>query len=82
MLDLLGNEVKKNDVVAYVYTKKHGKSLSIEGKVKKFNKKGCVIDTGCGNLNVKNVIKLRSEVVKTVQKKQNGLLQFIRKIFK
>ena len=79
MLDLLGQEVKKNDVVAYVYTNKHGKSLSIEGKVKKFNKKGCIIDTGCGNFNVKNIIKLRSAIV---QKKQNSLLQFIRKIFK
>ena len=79
MLDMLGNEVKKNDVVAYVYPSKQGKTCVVEGTVKKVRESSCTIFTENGKQNVKNIIKLRSAIV---QKKQNGLLQFIRKIFK
>lgn len=79
MLDMLGNEVKKNDVVVYVYPNKQGKTCVIEGTVKKVRESSCAILTENGRQNVKNIIKLRSAIV---QKKQNGLLQFIRKIFK
>ena len=79
MLDMLGNEIKKNDVVAYVYPSKQGKTCVVEGTVKKVRESSCTIFTENGKQNVKNIIKLRSAIV---QKKQNSLLQFIRKVFK
>ena len=79
MLDMLGNEVKKNDVVAYVYPSKQGKTCVVEGTVKKVRESSCTIFTENGKQNVKNIIKLRSAIA---QKKQNSLLQFIRKVFK
>ena len=79
MLDMLGNEVKKNDVVAYVYPSKQGKTCVVEGTVKKVRESSCTIFTENGKQNVKNIIKLRSAIA---QKKQNSLLQFIRKVCK
>ena len=58
MLDMLGNEVRKNYLVAYVYPNK-GRTCTISGKIKEFNKKGCIISTIKGDMNVKNIIRLK-----------------------
>lgn len=71
MLDMLGNEVKKNDVVAYVYSDKHGKTCSVKGQVKDFNKKGCVIETVNGKMNVRNVVMVKQNIL-------NKMLAFLR----
>lgn len=58
-LDMLGNEVKMNDEVVYVYPNSNGRTVALKGKIKGFNKKGCIIETNKGRFNVKNVIKLQ-----------------------
>lgn len=71
MKDLLGIEVRKNDVVAYVYPNKQGKQESIMGVVVGFNNKGAILDTQNGKINVKNIIKIKS---------QSYMLNLLRKI--
>ena len=58
MLDMTNKEVKLNDVVAYVFSDKHGKISTKTGKVIGFNNKGVRVLTEQGVINVKNVIKL------------------------
>ena len=62
MLDMLGNEVKLQDGVVYLYLYK-GKITTISGRVLEIKDKKAKINTQNGILNVKNIIKI-SEVKK------------------
>lgn len=67
-LDMLGQEIKLNDEVVYVYPNSNGRTVAIKGIIKGFNKKGCILETEKGNFNVKNVIKFVT-VKKVFEKK-------------
>lgn len=58
MLDMLERELKVNDNVVYVYPNVSGKTTTLKGTIQGFNKKGCILQTKNGNINVKNVILL------------------------
>ena len=63
LLDLTNNEVRLDDVVAYVYQNKHGKTLTKVGIVVGESNKGLKIMTENGLICVKNVIKLNDNVL-------------------
>lgn len=58
MLDMLERELKVNDNVVYVYPNVKGRTTTLKGIIQGFNKKGCILQTKNGTLNVKNVILL------------------------
>lgn len=63
MKDLLGKEIRKNDLVVYVFIDKRGSLQTLKGKVVGFDKRGAKIITNIGDRTVKNVIKLQQNIV-------------------
>ena len=66
MQDMLKQDLKVGDAVAYVYVNDNGKVSTIRGKIEALGKVRTTILTPKGTLKVQNVIKLKKEVQKTV----------------
>ena len=66
MQDMLKQDLKVGDTVAYVYVNDNGKVSTITGKIEALGKVRTTILTPKGTLKVQNVIKLKKEVQKTV----------------
>lgn len=81
-LDLTGRLVKVNDLVAYVFQNKQGKTVTITGVVVDSNKKGFKVMTNNGVINVRNVIKIQDNKQNNTQNvKKASILSALKGLF-